>query len=169
MARGDTIMDAKAVGVVVDNLQKEKHDLQAKLESFRAQLGAIQAEMNSLNTQIDDLDVTIKVLDRHHGGRRGEARPLKEKQPSPSEQIPPGVYEGHSWVGGAKKLLEEIGKPMKTADILKRLEGGGLHIGGARPYASLYSAMRRSKYLKLTKHGWIMKAWEETGMPVKKT
>jgi hypothetical protein len=159
------MVDIKAVGVVVDNLQKEKGGLQAKQKSLQAQLEAIQAEMNSLKDQIDDLDVTIKVLDRHHQIPQGESRSSPKKAPSPSEQIPPGVYEGHSWVGGTKKLLEEVGKPLKTPIILKRLKEGGLQVGGARPYTALYSALRKSKHFELTKRGWALKAREDNAVP----
>lgn len=153
------MLDAKAVGVVIDGLSQEKHSLQIKLEGLRAQIGSIQAEMNSVKARLDDVDVTLKVLGDKGEGRR-DIRTASEEQPPTLGENVPTAFPGQTWASAAKPVLEAGGRPIKTADILKRLEEGGMQFKGTRPYANLYSALSRSKLYKLTKRGWVLREWE---------
>lgn len=154
------MLDAKAVGVVVDGLSLEKQSLQTKLEKLRVDISAIQAEMNSVKSRLDDIDITLKVLQRKQGGEVSELRPASEEQPSTLGENVSTAFPGQTWASAAKTVLEVGGRPIKTADILKRLEEGGMQFKGTRPYANLYSALSRSKPFKLTKRGWVLKEWE---------
>lgn len=144
-------MDSVAIQAVIDDLLKEKNILQSQLDEVTALIGSLERRRQRVSGIQPELQPSV-VHSRLPFGTEDSTAP-------PS--VTSGMFAGMTWVAAAKKLLEMHGRPMKTAKILASLEKGGLHINGERPYANLYSAIRRHKDFAGTTEGWRLKAWHE--------
>lgn len=134
----------------------------------------LEAALNQLIQERNDLDVAISALQKRLG--RSVNVPAIAASGSAPAAAPSGdvvTYHGEfhnlSLTKATQQLLQRVGRPLKTPQILKALQAASYEMKAKSPRTNLYSTLKRSPmFVKVLPDTWDLAERQPQAAALKK-
>ena len=129
---------AKAVLELLEQLRKERDDLNLLIQGLEKRLGISQEPHAERDSNTSQPHIKISV-----------------------ESIPVGFFHNLSQAAAAEKLLAlNPGHPLKTSEILEAFRKSGMEINSKNAIQILYTTLKRSrKFERIAGKAWGLAEW----------
>lgn len=130
--------------------------IRQEIEKYRRRIETYQAVIAEWESELG-----LSARAEHSGSANGAGK--KDAGTDPLATVQGMIFFGKSQPDASKLLLERVGYPLTTGQLLAGIEKGGVKVGGKNEQAkkyNLYTILNRSpEFARVARDTWALVGW----------